>query len=226
MPDPIRQEQANNALQSSGLGSIAGTVGTPFPDAAPLSALDTFADHFDGPPMAIMQLMRSSTRALQLVISNRTPTPAGPVRFHSTTLAMNLIAMANLLKHMAAEQGRPYPDTGNPWGQVVAGIWRVISPDIDRTLDALVVPGTIISALSRQFAFDVDSPLAIFFSNDAAEADLAMLIGMAVEDARREYREETAHRDMMDAARRAAAAQPASSGSSSRMRDRLFRRFR
>lgn len=142
------------------------------------------------------------------------------------TLAMNLIAMANLLKRMAAQQGRPYADNGSPWGQIVSGIWRVISPSFGMQLDGLVVPGTIISALNRQFAFDVDSPLGVFFSNDAAEADLAMLIGMVVESARMEYMQDAMQRNLMNAVRGMPSGDQSSSGGSSRMRDRLFGRFR
>lgn len=226
MPDPARQRQANDALRASGLASIGRPVGTPFEGAAPRSAIDMFAGYLDRPRMDVLQLQRSSGRALQLVSLNQTPTPVGTVRFQPMILAMDLIAMANLLKHMAAQLGRPYVDNGDPWGQVVSRIWRVISPSFGMQLDALVVPGTIVSALNRQFAFDVDSPLGIFFSDDAAEADLAMLIGMVVESARREYMQDAMQRNLMESMRGMPPPDSSSSGGSSRMRDRLFRRFR
>lgn len=226
MPDPIRRAQATDALRASGLASIGRPVGTPFEGVAPRSAVDVFTDHFDRPRMDVPQLQRSSGHALELLITNRTPTPVGTVRFQPTILAMDLIAVANLLKHMAAQQGRPYADNGNPWGQIVSGIWRVISPSFGMQLDALVVPGTIISALDRQFAFDVNSALGVFFSNDAAGADLAMLIGMIVESARQEYMQDAMQRNLMEAMRGMPPPDSSSSGGSSRMRDRLFRRFR
>ena len=173
--------------------------------------------------MDVTQLMRSTARAYELITWDRTPQPVGPVVFNSLSLAMNLIAMANLLKHMAAQQGRPYRPAGNPWGQLVSGIWRTLSPDVGKPLDAMIVPGTIMATLSHEFAHNIDSPLNVFFANDAAERDMEMLIGMVVDSAQQEHRRNIAHEELMRVARGGVPRENESSRAGERMRDRLSR---
>ena len=185
-PDAVRRDQATRALRASGLAS-ASTVGTPFPDNAPFSAVETFDDSI--PLDHRRQLMQSAARALELVTWNFIPHTTGTIRFQARSLGPNLVAMANMLKHMAFQQARPrpYASAGNPWAQIVVAVWQILSPKQGMALDALVVPGIVMADLRRRFAAQMDSPVGLFFRDEAAAADLDMLLAMLVSEARQEY---------------------------------------
>jgi hypothetical protein len=178
-PDNARREHAGRALRASGLASIA-TVGTPFADNAPFSTVETFDISVSA---TRNQLLRSATRALEVVSWNTIPASTGPVRFFLDTLAANLIAMGNMLKAMAAQEGRPYPTKGNPWGKIVAAVWKILLPKAGKDDDALVVPAMVMRSLRTQFVFQMDSPVGFFFRDPAASRDLEMLIATLVSEA-------------------------------------------
>jgi hypothetical protein len=184
-PDATRREQATRALRASGLAS-ASTVGTPFADSAPFSAVETFDDSI---PLERSQLMRSAARAFELVAWNIVPRTTGTARFQTRSLGTNLIAMANMLKHMAFQQARsrPYATAGNPWSQIVVAVWQILSPKQGMDLDALIVPGVVMADLRHRFATQMDEPVGLFFSDEAAAADLDMLIAMLVSEAKHDY---------------------------------------
>jgi hypothetical protein len=178
-PDNARREQARRALRASGLASTA-TIGARLGDNAPSSAVETF----DISVVATCnQLLRSAMRALEVVSWNTIPTSMGPVRFLLDTLAGNLIAMGNLLKHMAIQEGRPYPTEGNPWFKIVAAVWTTLLPKAGKDIDALVVPALVMRSLRTQFASQMDSPVGFFFRDQAASRDLEMLIATLVSEA-------------------------------------------
>jgi hypothetical protein len=97
--------------------------------------------------------------------------------------------MANMLKHMAYQQARqrPYANAANPWSQIVIAVWQILTPKRGMDLDALVVPGIVMADLRRRFATQMDGPIGLFFSDDAAAADLEMLIAMLVSEAKHDY---------------------------------------
>jgi hypothetical protein len=178
-PDNARRQQVARALRASGLGGTV-TVGTPFPDAAPFSTVETFDT---GVSVTRGQLLRFAARALEVVTWNTIPASTGPARFFVDTLAANLIAMGNMLKHMAAQEGRPYPAEGNPWGKIVAAVWKFLAPKAGMDVDALVVPGMVMRSLRTQFAAQMDSPVGFFFREEAGGRDLEMLIAALVSEA-------------------------------------------
>jgi hypothetical protein len=184
-PDATRREQATRALRASGLAS-ASVVGTPFADSAPFAAVETFDNSI---PLERSQLMRSAARAFELVAWNIIPRTTGTARFQERSLGTNLIAMANMLKHMAYQQARqrPYANAANPWSQIVIAVWQILAPKRGMDLDALVVPGIVMADLRRRFATQMDGPIGLFFSDDAAAADLEMLIAMLVSEAKHDY---------------------------------------
>ena len=123
----VRHAQAIRALRTSGLAH-ASTAGTPFPDNAPFSNVETFDASI---PLDRAQLARrSAARAFEIVASNRIPRTTGTVRFQANTLGTNLIAMANMLKHMSSQlaRQRPYVAAGNPWAQISIAVWEILSP--------------------------------------------------------------------------------------------------
>ena len=187
-PDATRREQATRALRASGLAS-ASVVGTPFADSAPFAAVETFDNSI---PLERSQLMRSAARAFELVAWNIIPRTTGTARFQTRSLGTNLIAMANMLKHMAFQQARPRPcaHATNPWSQIVVAIWQILSPKQGIDLDALIVPGVVMADLRRRFATQMDSPIGLFFRDEAAANDLEMLIAMLVSEAKQEYLQE------------------------------------
>jgi hypothetical protein len=133
--------------------------------------------------------MRSAARAFELVAWNIIPRTTGSARFQTRSLGTNLIAMANMLKHMAYQQARqrPYAAAGNPWSQIVVAIWQILSPKQGMDLDALVVPGIVMADLRRRFATQMNESVGLFFSDEAASADLKMLIAMLVSEAKHDY---------------------------------------
>lgn len=187
-PDATRREQAVRALRASGLAR-ASTIGTHFEDSAPFSAVERFDDSI---PLNRPQVMRSAARAFEIIIWNNIPRTTGTVRFQASSLGTNLIAMANMLKHMAFQQARPrpYANAANPWAQIVVAIWQILSPKQGIDLDALVVPGVIMADLRRRFATQMDSPIGMFFRDEAAANDLEFLIAMLVSEAKQEYLQE------------------------------------
>lgn len=187
-PDATRREQAVRALRASGLAR-ASTAGTHFEDSAPFSAVETFDASI---PLDRSQIMRSAARAFEVVAWNNVPRATGTARFRANTLGTNLVAMANMLKHMAFQQTRPrpYAAAGNPWSQIVIAVWQILSPKAGIELDALVVPGIVMADLRRRFAGQMDGPLGLFFRDEAAAGDLEMLISMLVSEAKQEYLQE------------------------------------
>ena len=187
-PDATRREQAIRALRASGLAS-ASTVGTHSEDSAPFSAVERFDDSI---PLNRSQVMRSAAWAFEIVAWNNIPRTIGTARFRAISLGTNLIAMANMLKHMAFQQARPrpYANAANPWAQIVVAIWQILSPKQGIDLDALVVPGIVMAHLRRRFATQMDSPVGMFFSDEAAANDLEMLIAMLVSEAKHDYLQE------------------------------------
>ncbi|GAB7333901.1 hypothetical protein MBLNU13_g06017t1 [Cladosporium sp. NU13] len=187
-PDATRREQAIRALRASGLAS-ASTVGTHFEDSAPFSAVERFDESI---PLNRSQVMRSAARAFEIVAWNNIPRTTGTARFRASSLGANLIAMANMLKHMAFQQARPrpYANAANPWAQIGIAIWQILSPKQGIDLDALVVPGVVMADLRRRFATQMDSPVGMFFSDEAAANDLEMLIAMLVSEAKHDYLQE------------------------------------
>jgi hypothetical protein len=178
-PDNARRQQAARALRVSGLGSIV-TVGTPFPDAAPFSTVETFDISVSANRN---QLLRSAARALEVVSWNTIPASNGPAHFFLNALAADLIAMGNILKHMAIQEGRPYATEGNPWGKIVAAVWTILLPKAGKDIDALTVPTMVMRSLRTQFAAQMDSPVGFFFRDQAASRDLEMLIATLVSEA-------------------------------------------
>jgi hypothetical protein len=188
-PNATRHDQAIRALRASGLAR-ASTVGTPFPDSAPFSNVETFDA---GIPLDRAQLVRrSAAQAFAIVASNRIPRSTGTARFQTNTLGTNLIAMANMLKHMASQLGRqgPYTAAGNPWDQIVVAVWQILSPMQGTEADALTVPATVMADLRRRFATQMDGPVGLFFRGEAASNDLDMLIAFLVSEAKQQYLQE------------------------------------
>ena len=187
-PDETRREQAVRALRASGLAR-ASTFGTHFEDSAPFSAVERFDDSI---PLIRSQVMRSAARAFEIVAWNNIPRTTGTARFRANTLGTNLVAMANMLKHMAFQQARPrpYAHATNPWSQIVVAIWQILSPKQGIDLDALIVPGVVMADLRRRFATQMDSPIGLFLRDEAAADDLEMLIAMLVSEAKQEYLQE------------------------------------
>lgn len=186
MHDHARLEQATRALRASGLAGIRN-FGTPFADNAPFSTVETFNLPFYRP-----QLVTAAAKAFAAVVRNILPHAAGTAIFHSGTLAATLIATANLLKHMAIQQGRPYATAGNPLAEIVKAVWSILNPMQGTHVDALTVPGIVMSNLRRQFASSMELPVGIFFRDAAAGQDLEMLIGMVVVEARHQHVAESA----------------------------------
>lgn len=187
-PDATRREQAIRALRASGLAS-ASRIGTHFEDSAPFAAVERFDDNI---PLIRSQVMRSTARAFDIITWNNIPRTMGTVRFQVSSLGTELIAMANLLKHMAFQQARPrpYASAENPWSQIVVAVWQILSPKQGIELDALVVPGVIMADLRRRFATRMDEPVGLFFCDEAAANDLEMLIAMLVSEAKQDYLQE------------------------------------
>lgn len=186
MNDHARLEQATRALRASGLASIRG-FGTPFPDNAPFSTVETFDIPFYRP-----QLVTAAVKVFAAVTHNILPHAAGTAVFNPGTLAATLIATANMLKHMAIQQGRPYATAGNPLAEIVKAVWRILNPMQGTHVDALTVPGMVMSTLRRQFASSMELPVGIFFRDAAAGQDLEMLVGMVVVEARHQHVAESA----------------------------------
>lgn len=183
-PDAARREMTTRALRASGLASIS-TIGTPFEDSAPFSAVETFDASI---PLDRSLLMSSAARAFELITWDNVPRATGTARFQTAELATNLIAMANLLKHVAIQQGRPYPVDGNPWSQIVCAVWQILLPHHGMDVDALVVPGVVINRLRAKFAAEMDSSsVGLFFRDEAAARDLEILIAMLVLEANQQY---------------------------------------
>jgi len=188
-PNATRHDQAIRALRASGLAR-ASTVGTPFPDSAPFSNVEMFDSSISLDRAELVR--RSAAQAFAIVASNRIPRSTGTARFQTNTLGTNLIAMANMLKHMASQLGRqgPYAAAGNPWGQIVIAVWQILSPMQGTEVDALTVPATVMADLRRRFAAQMDGPVGLFFRDEAAANDLEMLIAFLVSEAKRQYLQE------------------------------------
>ena len=216
----VRHAQAIRALRTSGLAR-ASTAGTPFPDSAPFSNVETFDASI---PLDRAQLARrSAARAFEIVASNRIPRTTGTVRFQANTLGTNLIAMANMLKHMSSQLDgqRPYVAAGNPWAQISIAVWEILSPKQGVEIDALVVPTMVMEDLRRRLAAQMDGPVGVFFRDEAAANDLEMLIAMLVSEAKQQYLQEIGILRTRAAEPEAASATPSrTSGLFSRMTQR------
>jgi hypothetical protein len=87
------------ALRASGLGA-------PFPSHSSFSIVGIFHPRI---PLTRSILPQTTMRALQVLINADLASIAGTLRFCLPSLGTTLIAMANLLSHMAMQRGRVYP---------------------------------------------------------------------------------------------------------------------
>jgi hypothetical protein len=187
--DTRRHDQAIRALRVSGLAH-ASTVGTPFPDSASFSNVETFNASI---PLDRTQLVRrTAARAFEFVFANSPPRTVGIARFQNNTLGTNLIAVANMLKHMASQLDRqgPYTAAGNPWAQIVVAVWQILSPMQGAEVAARPLPGLVMANLRGRFAAQMDGPVGAFFRDEAAANDLEMLIAFVVSEAKQQYLQE------------------------------------
>lgn len=200
----LRQVQLTRALRASGLARNPGHVAENIPDTAPWTAVETWPGrmHVD-----YHHLHRCTMTAFATIYSNTVPVGAGWARIHKDQIAASVIAMSNLLKHMATQEARPYGAAGwSAWREVAGAVYTMLAEQHGSDLDAMLLPNIMMQTLRRALAHKMGTRVRAFFDDAQMRGDLDMLIGFVVNEARKLYQDDTlngrAHRAIATAAPR------------------------
>lgn len=202
--DELRQALLTRALRASGLARNPRHVAANLPDTAPWITVETWTGlmHVD-----YHRLHRSTMTAFATLYANTVPVGAGWARIHRDQIAASVIAMSNLLKHMATQGARPYGATGwTAWKEIAGTVYTILAEQHGSDLDAMLLPNIMMQTLRRSLALKMGTRVRAFFDDAQMRGDLDMLIGFVVNEARKLYQDDAlngrAHRAASTAAPR------------------------